>query len=175
MPKLILPLSIVGVGYVYIQCVIEVRGDAGSMSFDYGFLRIVRPPLVAKITDITQESESWSKIKLSARQSFDAELKYDRSQGLQFTWFCRVEGEIFATYSTGQIVDIALGRNKSYGGCFGFGPGILSSRDKVLELNREKMVKTKKYIFKLVLNKDTRNASAEYELNVKPQVSISVR
>ena len=173
--KLVLPLKMVGVGYVYIQCVVEIRGDAASMSFDYGFLRVIRPPLVAKITDITQVSESRSKIKLSAKQSFDAELKSNRSQGLHFTWFCRLEGETFSAYSTGQVVDVALGRNKSHGGCFGFGPGILSSRDKVLELNREEMVKTKKYILKLVLNKGARNASAEYEFYVVPQVSISVK
>lgn len=175
MKRLLLPLKIIGVGDVYVQCVVEIRGDAASMSFDYGFLRIVRPPLKAIITDMTNESESRDIVRLSAEKSFDAGQPSKGSLGLNFSWFCRLEGEIFSVYSTNPVVDIAVGRDKSHGGCFGFGPGVLSCKDKVLQLNRTEMVTSKDYIFKLLVDKDERNASAVYEFNAMPQVSLSVR
>ena len=171
---LILPLRFLSLGYTYIQCVVEIKGDAGSMTFDYGYLKIVRAPLVAKITDITRGSEIFTTIKLSARNSFDAERRSDGSLRLQFTWFCRLEDETFSD-SMEKVVDAAFGRNKSQHGCFGFGPGKLTSRDEVLVLNRAEMVKSQKYIFTLVVYKDVRNSSAVYEYDVRSQVSIFVR
>lgn len=162
----------VGIGYAFIQCQVELSGKAGSMAFDYGYIRIVRDPLVAIITDTT---ESRIQIMLSAGKSYDAGRKWYGTRGLQFTWFCRLEGEAFLNKTERYVVDEAFGRPKSDRGCFGFGPGRLTSKDEVLVLNVKEMVKSKKYIFKLVVNKDDRNASAVYEFSVKPLVSIFVR
>lgn len=167
-------LRFLGLGYAYVQCIVETRGDAGSTTFDDGYLNIVHAPLKANITHITR-SERSTRIKLSAEHSFDAGKKWNGPRGLQFTWFCKLEGEAFSVNSRDPVVDVAFGRNRSHSGCFGFGPGMLSSKDKVLVVNVTEMVKSKKYIFKLVVQKDVRNASTVYEFDVKPQVSIFIR
>lgn len=165
----ILPLRMFGIGYAYVQCEVQLSGDAGSTTLANGYMRIVRDPLVAIITDIT---ETRSKIMLSAEKSFDAGFG---TRGLQFTWFCRLAGESFLDVAERYAVDESFGRVKTNTGCFGYGPGRLNSTDKVLVLNMVEMVKNKKYIFKLVVYKDDRNASAVYELVVKPLASIFVR
>ena len=162
----------IGVGYVYIQCEVELSGETGSMAFDYGYIRIVPDPLVAIITDVT---ESRTQIMLSAGKSFDAGKKRSGTKGLEFTWFCRLGGETFLDTTVPRVVDEAFNRTKSHRGCFGFGPGRLSSKEEVLVLNLTDMVKSKMYIFKLVVNKDDRNASAVYTFAVKPLMTIFVR
>ncbi|XP_078350860.1 sperm receptor for egg jelly-like [Oculina patagonica] len=168
----VLPLRMVGIGYAYIQCQVELSGEVGSMAFDHGYIRIVRDPLVAIITDTT---ESRTQIMLSAGKSYDAGRKWSGTKGLQFTWFCRLEDEAFLNITERYVVDEPFGRPKSDRGCFGFGPGRLTSEDDVLVLHVTEMVKSKKYIFKLVVNKGDRNASAVYEFAVKPLVTIFVR
>lgn len=168
----ILPLRMIGIGYAYIQCEVELSGDAGSMAFAHGYMRIVRDPLVAVITDIT---ETRTNIMLSAEKSFDAGNRWYGTRGLQFTWFCRLAGESLLDVTERYAVDESIGRVKTNTGCFGYGPGRLTSRDEVLVLNMTEMVKSKKYIFKLVVDKDDRNASVVYEFAVKPLASIFVR
>ena len=161
----------VGIGYAYIQCLVELSGDAGSVAFDYGYIKVVRDPLVARITDITESSSS---IMLSAKASFDAGRRRSGTRGLRFTWFCRLDNETFL-HEMERVVDKAFGRTKGNSGCLGYGPGRLTSRDEVLVLNITDMVKSKKYIFKLLVEKDVRNASAVYEFAVKPLVTIIIR
>ena len=160
-----------GIGYTFVQCEVQLSGDAGSMTLANGYVRIVRDPLVAVITDI---SKTRSKIILSAEKSFDAGRRRLGTGGLQFTWFCRLEGESFLDATERYAVD-EFGRVKTNTGCFGYGPGKLTSRDKVLVLNTTEMVESKKYIFRLDVYKDNRNASAMYELAVKPTAAIFVR
>ena len=161
-----------GIGYAYVQCEVQLSGDASSMALANGYVRIVRDPLVASITDIT---ETRRKIMLSAEKSFDAGKRRSGTQGLQFTWFCRLAGKSFLDVTERYVDDESFGRVKTNTGCFGCGPGRLNSTDEVLVLNMAEMVESKKYIFKLVVYKDDRNASAFYELAVKPPASIFVR
>ena len=168
----ILPLRMFGIGYAFVQCEVHLSGDASSMTLANGYMRIVRDPLVAVIMDKTEKR---SKIMLSAEKSFDAGRRRFGTRGLQFTWFCRLADESFLDVTERYAVDDSFGRVKTNTGCFGYGPGKLTSRDKVLVLNITDMVESKKYIFRLVVYKDDRNASAVYELAVKPLASISVR
>ena len=168
----ILLLRLFGIGYAYVQCEVQLSGDAGSMALANGYVRIVRDPLEAVITDITKTR---SKIMLSAEKSVDAGERWFGARFLQFTWFCRLAGESFLDVTEHYAVDESFGRVKTNTGCFGYGPGKLTSRDEVLVLNMAEMVESKKYIFRLVIYKDDRNASAVYELSVKPIASIFVR
>lgn len=168
----ILPLRIFGIGYAYVQCEVQLSGDAGSMTLVDGYMRIVRDPLVAVITQI---NEARTKIMLSAAKSFDVGRRGSGTKGLQFTWFCRLAGESFLNVTERYAVDDSFGRVKTNTGCFGYGPGRLTSRKEVLVLEMQEMVESRKYIFKLVVKKDDRNASAVYEFTVKPPVSIFVR
>lgn len=168
----ILPLRIFGIGYAYVQCEVQLSGDAGSMTLVDGYMRIVRDPLVAVITQI---NGARTKIMLSAAKSFDAGRRGSGTKGLQFTWFCRLAGESFFNITERYAVDNSFGRVKTNTGCFGYGPGRLTSRKEVLVLEMQEMVESRKYIFKLVVKKDDRNASAVYEFTVKPPASIFVR
>ena len=167
-----LPLHMFGIGYAYVQCEVQLPGDTTFMTLANGYMRIVRDLLVADITDIT---ETRSKITLSAEKSFDAGGRRFGTRGLQFTWFCRLAGESFLDVNERYAVNESCGGVQANTGCFGYGPGRLTSTDEVLVLNMAEMVESKKYIFKLVIYKDNRNASAEYELEVKPLASIFVR
>lgn len=168
----ILPLRIFGIGYAYVQCQVQLSGDAGSMTLVDGYIRIVRDPLVAVITHI---NEARTKIMLSAAKSFDAGRRGSGTKELQFTWFCRLPGESFLNVTERYAVDESFGRVKTNTGCFGYGPGRLTSKKEVLVLEMQEMIESRKYIFKLVVKKDDRNASAVYEFTVKPPASIFVR
>ncbi|XP_022803093.1 sperm receptor for egg jelly-like [Stylophora pistillata] len=169
--RFFLPLRMMRVGYAYIQCLVEISGNTGSIAYDYGYIRVVRDPLQAHIIDI---SESSSKIILSAKESLDTGSRRPGTQGLRFAWFCRLVNETFS-HEIERVVDKPLGRNKSNSGCLGFGPGRLTSRNEVLTLDITDMIKSEMYVFKLMVEKDFRNASAVYEFTVKPAVSISIR
>ena len=168
----ILPLRTFRIGYAYVQCEVQLSGDAGSMTLVDGYMRIVRDPLVAVITHI---NEARTKIMLSAAKSFDAGRRGSGTKGLLFTWFCRLAGESFLNVTDRYAFDESFGRVKTNTGCFGYGPGRLTSRKEVLVLEVQEMVESRKYIFKLVVRKDDRNASAVYEFAVKPPASIFVR
>lgn len=168
----ILPLRIFGIGYAYVQCQVQLSGDAGSMTLVDGYIRIVRDPLVAVITHI---NEARTKIMLSAAKSFDAGRRGSGTKELQFTWSCRLPGESFLNVTERYAVDESFGRVKTNTGCFGYGPGRLTSKKEVLVLEMQEMIESRKYIFKLVVKKDDRNASAVYEFTVKPPASIFVR
>ena len=173
--RLRLPLKAIGLGHIYVQCTVEKLGEDTSMAFDYGYIKVVRAPLVAIITDVRQSVGLNSTIELSAEKSFDAEQSSNIHLGLNYTWFCRLEDDKFPLSPKCEVADLSSKPRKSHGGCFAFGSSVHSSKDKVLVVNRAEMVKSNKYVFKLVVSKDTRNASAEYELNVAPQASLFIR
>lgn len=175
MKRLRLPLKTIGLGDIYVQCTVETLGDDTSLAFDYGYIKVVRPPLVAIITVVRQADGLNSTIELRAEKSFDAELSSNNHVGLNYAWFCRLEEEKFALSSKSEVADLSLNSSKSHDGCFGSGSSVPSSKDKVLVVNRAEMVKSNKYVFKLVVSKDTRNASAEHELNLAPQASLYIR
>lgn len=172
--RLRLPLKAIGLGHIYVQCTVEKLGEDTSMAFDYGYIKVVRAPLVA-IIDVRQSGGLNSTIELSAEESFDAEQSSNIHLGLNYTWFCRLEDDKFPLSPKCEVADLSSKPSKSHGGCFAFGSSVHSSKDKVLVVNRAEMVKSNKYVFKLVVSKDTRNASAEYELNVAPQASLFIR
>ena len=171
--SLILPPWEVGLGYAYVQCVVEITGPGGLMVYDYGYINIVQPPLVAKITNVG--TDSVSTIKLRAEVLDESGRSLHDVSNYEFSWFCKQDFEAFSSASS-VLADVALGRAKGRSGCFGFGPGKLSSTENVLELNITDMVKSETFIFKLVVSQDERNASAFYEYKpVKPRVSIFIR
>lgn len=173
--RLRLPLKAIGLGHIYVQCTVEKLGEDTSMAFDYGYIKVVRAPLVAIIKDVRQAGGLNSAIELSAEESFDAEQSSNIHLGLNYTWFCRLEDDKLPLSPKCEVADLSLNPCKSHSGCFAFGSSAHSSKDKVLVVNREEMVKSNKYVFKLVVSKDTRNASAEYELNVSPKASLYIR
>lgn len=173
--RLILLPNLFDLGYLYVQCIVEIRGDTNSMAYDYGYIKIVEP-LIAIITDLTHESRLSTEIKLSANQSYDSGERSMGFIGISFTWFCRLENELFLDSTVEHVVDVARGREAGHRGCYGYGPGRLTPRDVLLNLDTRNMVKSKKYIFKLLVAKYDRSASAEYEFKVRSQqVVVSVR
>lgn len=62
------------------------------MVFDFGYLKVVCLLFVVKIIEISYMGKI---IKLSVEKFFDVEWMFNSFLGLNYVWFCRLEGEIF--------------------------------------------------------------------------------
>lgn len=164
--------------------------------FSYGLVQIDRPPLVGNITGPVQAKKGQGIITLDASSSHDPDISAikDNSNVLTYTWFCRREDDVsYSQYSARRRhrylfryryhnrslhsipADVAYGRPFTDNGCFGFGPGRLSSKKPVLEVDVNKMKSKYSYIFKLVVSKGKRSTSVHHTLRVNPSVFFKVR
>lgn len=157
--------------YLYVRCLIKLKADPSIvLGSDYGYLHIVKPPLVASVVGVARVTQGVTPtIMLDASKSRDP----IGGSAVRFSWFCRRENEPFTL--TTQPVDFPLGREKRLGGCFGFGPGRLSSNESVLLVNADKMQGNQIYAFEVVVSKEGRNARVSKKVRVEAPFSISVR
>ena len=157
--------------YFFIRCVLTGRDPQLLLGTDYGYIIITKPALVARILGVSQLVQGVnSTIRLSANKSIDP------SGGplVNFQWFCRREDECFT--KTSEHVQVAL-RNVEggRGGCFGDGPGRLSSNESVLIINGDKMDGDVSYVFEVVVSKEGRNSTASHKVRVESPFQITVR
>lgn len=157
--------------YFYIRCLIKLEADPSIvLGSDYGYLHIAKPPLVPSLVGDARVTQGVTQtIILDASKSRDPL----GGSAVRFRWFCRRENERFTL--TTEPVDIPLGREKRHGGCFGFGPGRLSSNASVLLVNANKMQGNQTYIFDVVVSKEGRDANASNKVRVEIPFGISVR
>ena len=161
-------------GLYFIRLVAEMTKEEGAIGYDYGFLRVVLPDLVAKIRGAEKAVKGTGTIVLDATDSYDPQEPAARDKGLVFTWYCRREEEDFSNVESLPI-DSAFGRKKILGGCFGYGVGMMNATEPILTININGMVSKNTYVFKLIVEKENRSSYTNHTLRVESSIAFSIR
>ena len=155
-----------GEGYIYVRCVSKMLGTAGTISYDYGFVHITRPPLVAEITGPSVIPALDKYAILNASNSYDPADKQLRSEGLDFYWYCRQEGD------TDLLpIDASKPQRHKDRGCF----GRISDAGAVLAVPVREMKSEESYIFQVTIKKDRRVANFTHNLHIEGSLSFQFR
>ncbi|XP_068682590.1 polycystin-1-like protein 2 [Montipora foliosa] len=162
------------VGLYFIRLIAEMTKEEGALNYDYGFLRVVLPDLVAKVRGVNKAVKGTGNIILDATDSYDPDNSAAQEQGMAFTWLCRRENEEFSNMETLPI-DSSLGRAKVLGGCFGYGVGKMNTTEPLLEINMNKIGSKSTYVFKLIVEKENRTSVAYHTLRVESSIEFSIR
>lgn len=163
-------------GYHYIKFEAEMRGQEGTRAYDYGYVHVVLPELVSKITGPTSVVKGSGFITFNGGDSFDPDLDgLSRYEGLTYTWYCRRENEDYSNASS-LPVDKNLGGPRDKGGCFGLGPGRLSTKTKTSTLDPAEMKAKLYYVVELVVSKNGRTSRiASHRFYVISALQFSIK
>jgi hypothetical protein len=164
-------------------------------SYDYGLLQIVLPPLHANVTGPVKVTKGDGIIILDASMSHDPDTtENSKNDTLTFTWFCKRDDDFsHAQYSARRReryrfryryrrqflrsipADSPFGRPFTDDGCFGFGPGRLSSKESKLKVNVNRMKSKHRYIFTLYVTKGRRRTTLHHTMMLEPSVLFAIR
>ena len=153
-----------GEGYLYIRCAAfnkTLPGNVGVETYDYGYIRIVYPPLVVQIAGSSIAIKGNGSVTLDASSSYDPNARLNNSSGLSFSWYCR------------RVNGNATKKNPS--GCYGHHSGKLSSAKPIIKVDVDSMDANQTYLFELIITKDRRISRAIHTLAVFPPYVISLR
>lgn len=173
-PKLTIRPKSLRVGLYFIRLVAEMTKEEGALGYDYGFLQVVYPDLVAKIRGVDMVVKGTSDVVLDATDSYDPHDPAARDQGITFTWLCRREDEDFSNLESLPI-DTSHGREQVLGGCFGYGVGKMNTTEPFLKISVNKMVSQYSYVFELIVEKQRRSSTASHILRVESSIAFSIR
>ena len=162
------------VGLYFIRLVAEMTKEEGALGYDYGFLQVVYPDLVAKIRGVDMVVKGTGDVVLDATDSYDPDDPASRDQGITFTWLCRREDEDFSNLESLPI-DTSHEREKVLGGCFGYGVGKMNTTEPFLKISVNKMVSQYSYVFELIVEKQNRSSTASHILRVESSIAFSIR
>ena len=159
-----------GSGYFYISVEAWVPDVQGTTVYDFGFLQIRRPPLVAKVVGPTVVSRGIGNITLDGSQSYDPTTKRFPYRGLQFTWSCHRKCLRHLIYSS-------LLSESEVEGCFGPSSqiGEIFSTQRSISLNADRMESNCTYTFQFSVAKFDRISWMTHVLLVKPAVPFYIR
>ena len=162
------------VGLYFIRLIAEMTKEEGAIGYDYGFLQVVLPDLVATIRGVHKVVKGTGNVVLDATDSYDPHDPAAKDQGMVFTWLCRREDEDFSNLQALPI-DTPLGREKVLGGCFGYGVGRMNTTEPILEIEINRMVSKNTYVFKLIVEKENQTSAANHTLKVDSSIAFSIR
>lgn len=161
-------------GLYYVRLFAEMNKEEGAINYDYGFLKVVLPDLVAKIRGVRKAVKGTGTIVLDATDSYDPNEPTLKDQGIVFTWLCRREDEDFSNMESLPI-DHSYGREKILGGCFGYGVGELNHTGPTLKININKMISQNTYVFMVIVHKENRSSTAYHTLRIESSIPFSIR
>lgn len=150
--------------YLYIRCAAFITNQSGNVeveTYDYGYVRVVYPPLVVQITGSSTAIKGNGSVTLYASSSYDPNARLNNSSGLSFSWYC-------------QRVDSNVTK-EGPSGCYGRQSGKLSSTEPIIIVDVDSMDANQTYLFELVITKDRRLSKAFHTLTVIPPYVISLR
>ncbi|XP_015751283.1 PREDICTED: sperm receptor for egg jelly-like isoform X1 [Acropora digitifera] len=162
------------VGLYFIRLIAEMTKEEGAVNYDYGFLRVVLPDLVAKVRGPKKAVKGTGNIVLDGTDCYDPDNPSAKDQGMVFTWLCRRENEEFSNMETLPI-ESSLGRAKVLGGCFGYGVGKMNTTESIIEIDTNRMPSKTTFVFKLIVEKENRTAVAFHNLTVESSIDFSIR
>ena len=147
-PKLLFPRLFRGTGYLYIRCLFKTSAQdkLEVKSYDYGYLRLVLPPLVPRIIGPSSVVRgNYTFVTLDASESYDPDRKPMKTKGMSINWFCKEESDDHEEL-----------------------PRAVEERPGSLELllNLQNLKGNRSYVFQLVIQKGDRTAQTTHKLRV---------
>lgn len=159
-----------GAGVLYVSVVASVLKVPGAFAYDYGFLRIRHPDLVAKIVAPDRVSRRGSIVKLDGSRSYDPEFKWLHYRRLSFTWRCR-------RICREDPINILTFKRAQVEPCYGIANATDSfiSNQRVFTIDIDHFKSNCTYLFRLSVTKDIRMKCTEHALEVTPAVPFAIR
>ena len=151
--------------YYYVSYILRILPDNKVIGYDYGYVLVLQQPPVANISGVSLAAPGDGNITLNASSSNNP--NGDSVNPLIFTWFCRRSYEAFPAIDPLPVVDIPNGKASAFGGCYGYGPGRLSSVDEVLVVNVDWMEAGQTYVFELTVSNGEKSSKATHWLTLK--------
>ncbi|XP_031571396.1 uncharacterized protein LOC116305596 isoform X3 [Actinia tenebrosa] len=165
-----------GVGLKYVRFSASMIGQEGTTSYDYGFINVTLPPLVANIKGPKEVVKGTGPFVLDARDSLDPSDPFTKYKGITFIWLCRRSGESFTGVNMSHPFDvISVTRKRNKGGCFGYGPGKMNETGPLLHVEPAFMASKNVYVFQVIITKDNRQTKLEHQMRVNSSLSLSLR
>lgn len=148
---------------LFVALKVVIAGVPGTSSYDFGFIRIRRPELVAKIKAPKSITRNETEVRLNSTGSYDPEAESLHNKGLNFAWKCQRK-------CLKSFLDTVLP-------CFGIANESESvfSTESVVAIEVASLTFGCTYFFELAVMKDSRVAYAEHELELKSKVPFFVR
>ena len=172
-PKLLYPRLLRGTGYLYIRCLYKTssQNQVEVKSYGYGYLRLVLPPLVARIIGPSSVVRgNYTFVTLDASESYDPDRKAMKTKGMSINWFCKGESEDHEEPATGVPTAV----KERLGSCYNLTGEVNNSSPELL-LNLQKLKGNRSYVFQLVIQKGDRTAQTTHKLRVNETFVFSIR
>ena len=159
-----------GAGVLYVSVVASVLKVPEAFAYDYGFLRIRHPDLVAKIVAPERVSRRGSVVKLDGSRSYDPEFKWLHYRRLNFTWRCRRQ-------CREDPMNILTFKRAEVEPCYGIANATDSfiSNQRIFTIDIDHFKSNCTYLFRLSVAKDIRIKCTEHALEVTPAVPFAIR
>ena len=178
-PKRLFPRIFGGTAYLYIRCVFQSSMDKNKVkAYDYGYVRLVLPPLVATIKGPAEIVKgNHSVVILDASESYDPNQKFKKTQGMSLNWFCGVESKAYekqgepATGSPSAVNEHT--GTASAESCFNFTAKV-NNTSPLLSFNLQNVKGNRTYVFEVVIHKGKRTSRAHYKLRVHDPFFFSI-
>ena len=166
-------------GIYYIEVMVEMKNSSTCINYNYGLLHIKESPLQAVISASPSEEQIlqrlYRELKLDASGSFDPDVHKSDKTGFKYTWVCAQHGEKIGDIALLPVVTQNVNMKSLNGkGCYGTGPGKLNFTSSTAMLFLNEMVAEKRYVIKLIVEKDKRTSNITYEFELKNKYSFGL-
>lgn len=148
---------------VYIRCRVKMIHSQGAIGYDYGFLRIIVPEIVANISGKTRVSKN-EEIVLDASRSYDPVMKRFKYRYLRFKWTCK-------QIEQGNAV---LNSKRTFSDCNRLIPVDRRHRMRTLKIKANQL-DAGDYIFSLTASKRNRRKTVKFKVTVVPPTIFKLR
>lgn len=159
-----------GAGIVYVSVEVSVSENApGTFSYDFGFVRIRKPDLIAKIVGPASVTRELGNVTIDGSWSYDPEPQSLQTETLNYMWQCQ-------RTCRWDPVDSLFFPKAEVEPCF----GIANETDSTISSHRTAIVDFPSvksnctYLFGLTITKDRRESYAKHELKIRPAVPFYV-
>jgi len=170
-------------GYYLFTIKGNIEGRSATKTSSFGYIEVTSTNLVANITGARRVSQGLNDtLTLNGSLSHDPDVGPGKYAGLEFTWLCRRNNEIFPKDITALPYVFPQSRSTSQigqdvGGCYGTGVGKLKPRDGmayIVDLNVDKMKGDQDYVIKLIMRKRGLTAYAVHLLRIKEEMQLKI-
>lgn len=170
-------------GYYFYKITGSIERHTGTTVSSFGYIEITSTTLVANISGANQVSQGFNKIlTLDGSLSHDPDVGEGDYTGLDFTWLCRRENEIFPNNIAALPVVSAQSESPDLsgqdgGGCYGTGVGKLKPRDGfsyIVDLGVDKMKGDEDYVIKMAMRKRGQTVYAIHHLRIKEEIHLNI-
>ena len=164
--------SSLGAGIVYVSVEVSVsvsESISGRFSYDFGFVRIRLPDLIAKIVGPASVTRELGNVTIDGSVSYDPESHSLQSGALNFMWKCQ-------RTCRWDPVDMQFFSKAEVEPCFGIANETNStiSTQSTATIHLPSLKSNCTYLFGLTIAKDNRVSYARHEVKIKPAVPFYV-